>query len=222
MTVMFGYGYALVTWPIVGCVDSYFLQLSALDGYTTLQQQIVYGGSASFYGLQLCSSYNLTIQAMFQGENCLPLTQEFTYFGTHLCDSLDMTVTSLANGAIQANWTNIQCIDSYRLQLYKADTSTLLEQKIVNGSLVIFTGPYDHSVYNVILWAMYSDEQCPPVEKQITHFGKKTTVIAKAEVLATGREPIDEQLIKDALENEVYDLLKPELRRFVKVRVVQV
>ncbi|XP_043919577.1 uncharacterized protein LOC122795067 [Protopterus annectens] len=172
MTVTFDYGYALVTWPIVGCVDSYFLQLSALDGYTTLQQQIVYGGSASFYGLQLCSSYNLTIQAMFQGENCLPLTQEFTYFGTHLCDSLDMTVTSLANGAIQANWTNIQCIDSYRLQLYKADTSTLLEQKIVNGTLVIFTGPYDHSVYNVILCAMYSDEQCPPVEKQITHFGK--------------------------------------------------
>ncbi|XP_043919576.1 uncharacterized protein LOC122795066 [Protopterus annectens] len=142
--------------------------------------------------------------------------------GTHLCDSLDLTVTSMANGAIQANWTKVQCVDSYLLQLNKADNSSVLEQKIVSGSSMIFTGPYDHSVYNVTLWTMHSYEQCPPLEKQVTHFGKKATVIAKAEVLAIGREPIDDKVLKNAVENELYNVLKPKLHQFVKVRVIQV
>ncbi|XP_043919579.1 IgGFc-binding protein-like [Protopterus annectens] len=209
-------------WTKIQCVDSYHLQLHKADNSSMLEQKIVNGSMVIFTGPYNHSVYNVTLWAMYSDEQCPPLKKQVTHFGIHMCDSLDLTVTSLANGAIQANWTKIQFVDSYHLQLHKADNSFMLEQKIVNGSMVIFTGPYNHSVYNVTLWAMYSDEQCPPLEKQVTHFGKKTTVIAKAEVLAIGKEPIDEKLIKDAVENEVYDLLKPELHPFVKVRVVQV
>ncbi|XP_043919578.1 uncharacterized protein LOC122795068 [Protopterus annectens] len=162
-------GDVLVTWPRVGCVDSYFLQISAHGSYSTLQQQNTYGNSAVFYGLQLCSAYNLTIQTVFQGENCLPLTQQFTHSGTKPCEISNVTLQLNTDGSILVKWTNSNCAESYHVQLLESGSSDVVEEKMVYGNSTVFPGPYARSVYNISILPIIPNEQCLPHVEKFSH-----------------------------------------------------